>query len=103
MINLSSAEIMALAVLRGDQVAARQLADLLIEQWKDSVEIPPLNTLTAKVDNIRVIVQVPKKFPMESEIRQRIFQEVNRWIHEGQTLILQEGFRVSLYQIGGKE
>lgn len=59
---MTTAEAMALAVLKGDIIAARQLADVLLEQYSQGhFEVPPLKIITDH-SRVRVVLYLKDNF-----------------------------------------
>ena len=102
--NLTTEEVMALKVLQKDMVAARALAEKLIEDHAHGVRLPPINKITCDVNRLRVVVFYPihaadgVELAIDSETNDR---DITNWL-DGQgprILFLQGAERVELYEV----
>lgn len=94
---LSTAELLALAILRQDESAIKPLLDYLTEQESKGIKIPPINYIPINVDNIRVVLF----FPMDCEIdRESCNATIKDWLaNPGTHLALQGCLRMEIYDI----
>ncbi len=99
---LTTAENMALAVLRGDMIAARQLADYLLESYSGgAVEVPAVKKVTCERDRLRVVVYLKEGNSPESDEEYHAAQQfVNHWLaNENNPLILNGVDRIELFEL----
>lgn len=106
--QMTKMELLAVAVLRGDQRAALILADEVHENWVANVrQISPANRFTISAKNIRAVVYFPLRLEDGTECMidaAGIELGVRRWL-EGETksLVLHNDLRLELYEIPTKE
>ncbi len=104
---MTTAEAMAVAVLKGDMVAARALADHLCETaWRGAVELPPVRSIVADTERLRVIVYPKDGVQMLAETELVRFREqTKRWIDgEYNRIVVPFGIdRIELYEFPAKE
>lgn len=95
---MTTAELMALAVLKGDLDAAAQLADLLLENRNEtSRQLPPVTRLTADAGGLRVIAYVAAGAVVMAA---GIEEAVRRWLAGQELALILSGIdRVELYEI----
>ncbi len=97
--TINTAEQMAIAVLKGDWDAARQLADLLTEHVDGNTNvIPPVKKLTCTIDKIRVVLFADD--PDADFDRETTEAAVAAWLRGERVLALRGIDRVELYEIG---
>lgn len=97
--HLAAAEQMAMAVLRGDTGAARQLADYLCEEYsRGAVEIPPLRKICTEVGRLRIAVYVTEE-RLNPKLTREVATAVTQWVNGGDVLILPAGYRLELYEM----
>lgn len=101
---LNTAEMMALAVLRRDKDslhAARQLADLLLENVSDGrYHLLPVTKLSVSEGDVNALVYIDgKTIENDADIDAvGIKQEVSHWLRNGGHCILVGVERIELYQ-----
>src|SRR5688572_4784577 len=98
---LSTAERMAIAVLKGDLDAARLLATLLIDEYQEgAVPLPPVQRLKVSIDRVRCILYVQNEPDIEPDSQDRLNAVFREWM-SGERLVL--GLvgveRVELYEL----
>jgi hypothetical protein len=98
----STAEQMAIAVLRGDYTSAKALADLLQQEMADgAVPIPLVRKITCSLDKLRVCVF----FPADSDVvidRQGMRDAIGAWLESrrpDQALLLYGATHIELYEM----
>lgn len=99
---LTTAQLLAISVLQGDETALRPLLDELIEQGKEGgVRLPPVNKITVTKDRLRVIIYVGSD---DVEIdRASLDQAVKNWLSgKAQWLGLVGVDRVEIYELPEK-
>lgn len=97
--QLSSAESMAIAVLRGDLAAARALADMLVNECKDGlVPVPSIRRLTTDVRRLRFLVQTPSDRP--SPDHEHIQRCLHDWLATDSSLItMPDDWELHVYEL----
>ena len=101
----STAEAMAIAVLRGDFVAAAALADFLVTNLPlGARELKPVK-LVAGRDRLRVVANVTDWRMVEgteyatNNTINNIRDSIDDWLRNGQTLLLPPWLRIELYEL----
>ena len=104
--ELSTAECMAVAVLRGDTAAARGLADLLVEEYGEgAVEIKPLKLTVSKKNGgrLRALVFVRRGAEVDTDQIRQLCRQTESFLNSDdiapRALALQGVERVELYEI----
>lgn len=99
--NIKTMEIMAIAVLKGDFVAARQLADCLQEEYSNgAVEILPIKKITCDRNNLRIAVFVAPELVPDIQIdKARVDESINNWLDGKCNLGLLGINRIELYEM----
>lgn len=100
---MTTAEQMALEVLRGDLVAAKALADLLLENVAHG-EVPILRIKTLTVSDpsrLRVVIYFGKEYELTREMIERTEVIVKNWLRaNGSTVLLIQGVdRIEIYEL----
>ncbi len=97
---MTTAENMALAVLRGDLAAARALCDVLMESETYATKpIPPVRHVKVDRGRLRVLVTIPLDAGSSVHFnRDEIHEAVNRWLNGDENLIL-VGCHLELFEM----
>ncbi len=94
---MTTAEQLAVAVLRGDLPAARALVDVLLESWQgDAREVVPVRRVTVPRDRLRVVVSTQN--PDVTIDVDMTRDAVARWLDTGNPLCL-AGCTIDLYEL----
>lgn len=95
---MTTAEAMAVAVLKGDLTAARALADLLVETV-DRPAVLPVRVVDVPAARVKAVVYV-KPFVGRDE-HAAVIEAVTRWLSDGRyrTLSLDCVERIELYEL----
>lgn len=93
---MTTAEAMAVAVLKGDLAAARALADHLLEEYgRGAEDLVPVRKVVADADKIRVALF----FPAEAELDyDQTYHAVDNWVTRGHHLLLRGCERMDVYE-----
>lgn len=95
---MTTAEQLAVAVLRGDESAARGLVDCLLESWQGAARTVKPVRLTTDTVGLRMIVYVKEDHVIgnASELHRRCL----KWLEgRGRVLMLRGADRVEVYQL----
>lgn len=97
---LTLEEEMALAVLRGDMVAARALADRLTEVINtDGQQLLPTKEIKIGSDNLRLIVYVADNHELTQDVFNSLLEGTGKWLRgEIDSLVLVGVDRIEVYQ-----
>lgn len=103
---LTTKEEMALEVLRGNDTAAKALAQMLLDDEATALyTLPPVHKITSDVSKIRVVVYFPVMIggePVEIDTTS-IEEHVQAWItappEDQGLLVLQGAERIELYEL----
>jgi hypothetical protein len=101
-VNLTTAELLALAVLRGDRDAALPLADAVLEaHGGTSRGLPPVKRITAERSKLRVLAYVnDTAYPPNQDDMASWREAINAWLAgERDPLFLTGVDRVELYEL----
>lgn len=98
---MTTAEAMAIAVLKGDMVAARALADHLLEDYPPGGrELPPLTKIRTDAADVRVVLWLRDGIRATGELIREAHETIADWLDDGQTLVLPpEISRLDIYEI----
>lgn len=98
--STTTAEAMALAVLRGDLAAARALADYLLENVNGgAIEIPPIKVLRHDHKNLRVVLRTYECLGGDCTVDAlETERAVTDWLEGKQHLVL-KGMHIELYEL----
>lgn len=104
---LTTEEEMALAVLRKDMTAARQLADKLMEEYAEGgvLRLPVTRKITVPMDQIRVIIYVDEVGVDGEDIeidQAAIRTAINNWLRNGSAIVLRYVKRVEIFEMPEK-
>lgn len=102
--NLSTYEVMALEVLKGNLSAARALADRLVEDEALGVFLPPVNRITCHASKLRVAVYFPalidgREFIVDADSMSGQIEDWLSPLHEPAPLMLVGAERIELYEL----
>lgn len=99
---MTAAESMALAVLKGDMIAARALADHLTGELAEGPAVPPVAAFRVGSGKLKAVVR-PAEHGGISPVGMRVVAEgVADWLSGRiDTMVLPPGWTVELYEIGG--
>lgn len=100
--HLSTAQMMALEVLKGDLTAAKMLADALVEEFSvDAVHLPPIQKINCSYRNIRVVFYLCSDVDPSEVNLQDITNRIQDWLLGRVTggLVLRGIDRLELYQL----
>ena len=99
---MTTAEAMALAVLKGDLVAAKALADHLIadEAGTAGFALPPIQKFTGDFSKLRIVTYVDPALGADVQIdRERMRRSITNWLLRGEPLVLMGFSRLELYEL----
>jgi hypothetical protein len=110
-LDQTTAEQMAIAVLRGDMVAARALADYIMEDLNSTSEpVKPLEyRLPLDVKDLRAVLYLDESYenPSEEDLSRVMDRETfafERWISgEMKVLVLPPGVRMELFTLASQK
>lgn len=98
--NLSTAEQMALAVLKGDAAAALALADHLLNETQAGGELRvPVRKLTVPLDRVRVVLVAREGVEFGGLDADGTREAVENWLFRGRPLTAVGIERVELYEM----
>ncbi len=103
---MTTVEMLAVAVLKGDQTAARALFDALADEYVSGArEVLPVHKLTVSRNRIRVAIFVDDESPLSVEQLQSIRNGVSKWLDGGEwsTVVLQSIDRIEVYELPDSE
>jgi hypothetical protein len=101
---VTTAEVMALAVLKGDLTAARALAESLMEDYEaNGHELPPVTKITAPIEKVRVAVYLSSDETDQRLIPdelQAVRENVLNWLRGDANILIMTGIdRIELYEL----
>jgi hypothetical protein len=101
MIDMREAEQMALAVLKGDVVAAAALADMLMMSVDSrEVRMPPVSRINIPVERIRVAVTLlPDATATLAEAREASYRPIVAWLRGNDKILFLKGLKIDLYEM----
>lgn len=100
---MTTAELMAVAVLKGDTTAARALADHLMGEFATGQELPPVRTFDVRAGfRLKAIAIPPESLSAVPTAGARaVAASVSNWLdaRSPATAVLPPGWRVDLYEL----
>jgi hypothetical protein len=98
---MSTAERMAVAVLKGDYDAARMLATLLIDEYQEgAMFLPHVQRLKVSVDRVRCILYARNEPDIEIDSQDRLNAVFREWLSGERPVLGLVGVkRVELYDL----
>lgn len=99
---MTTLELIAVEVLRGNMAAARGMLDLLTEEESNGIRLPPVKHIKVDVAKIRVVLFFSDAAVLHGDIQVDIpvmIQAVNNWLEKGGPLLLYGVDRIELYEM----
>lgn len=100
-----TAELLALAVLKGDTDAVRPLLDCLLETLPDRKrQLLPVKTFKVESDRVRALLFVDPSLGTDVQVdEERLSAQMNRWLNGDRRELSLFGFdRIELYEFPRK-
>lgn len=94
---MTTAELMAIEVLKGNMVAARALADMLCEEVQHT-PILPSKIVKCAFDKIRAAAYFPAKVSYEVDVPATV-QAIEGWLEHGTVITVVGCERIELFEM----